>query len=252
VFPLSRQKTGTFFGHQPAKILKIGTCKFGCNFLHWRKFHNTNFCYFLKDVWDTFSRFKPFPGNSMDIQQWAMKNSSDAVGKFSTSKFIKMFWVHFHDLCVRKRRILLWSSDVFWKFFPCKLCEKIWAHIMDFCIQKWSCLLLSSDAFREFSPYEVYEISSGRIFMIYASRNIAVCCEVQTHFGSFYLQDLQKKFWVQFHNLYVQKRSCFPWNSDGDAFQKFSAYKFCDKVLGTISRFMHPKMKLFPAKFRCI
>jgi len=60
---------GTFFGHQPTKILKIGTCKFGRNFLHWRKFHNTKFCYILKDVRDAFSRFKPFPGHSMDIQQ---------------------------------------------------------------------------------------------------------------------------------------------------------------------------------------
>jgi len=75
------------------------------------------------------------------------------------------------------------------------------------------------------------------------SKNEAVCCEVQTHFGGFRLssliktvvgafsrfmrpktklfamkfrrilevlclQDLQKKLWAQFHDLFVEKRSC--------------------------------------------
>jgi len=79
--------------------------------------------------------------------------------------------------------------------------------------------------------------------MICASKNEAVCCEVQTHFGSFRLarfvkkvlgafsrflrpktklfavkfrrilevlhpQGLQRKFWANFHDLCVQKRSC--------------------------------------------
>jgi len=76
--------------------------------------------------------------------------------------------------------------------------------------------------------------------MIYVSKNEAVCCEVETHFGSFplgrytekilgtysrficpktklcavklqrileviCLQGLQKKFWAHFHDLCVQK-----------------------------------------------
>jgi len=80
---------------------------------------------------------------------------------------------------------------------------------------------------------------------IFASKNEAVCLKVQTHFrsslrarftekvlGAFSrfmrpktklfgvkfkrildvvrLQGLQKKFWAQFHDLCVQKRSCFP------------------------------------------
>jgi len=74
---------------------------------------------------------------------------------------------------------------------------------------------LSSDAFWKFSPDEVYGKISGRIFTIYASKNEAVCREVQTHFGSFHL-------------------AIFP------------------EVLGPLSRFMRPKMKLFAVKFRRI
>jgi len=45
-----------------------------------------------------------------------------------------------------------------------------------------SCLLLSSDVFWKLSLCQVYEESFGCIFTIYASKNEAVCCEVQTHF----------------------------------------------------------------------
>jgi len=68
VFPLSGKKNGTFgifFGRQPTKILKIGTCIFGRNFLHWERFHKTQFKYFFKDVRDIFSRLKPFSGHSI-------------------------------------------------------------------------------------------------------------------------------------------------------------------------------------------
>jgi len=58
--------------------------------------------------------------------------------------------------------------------------------------------------------------SSGRILTIYASKNEAVCCEVQTHFG------------------------------------RFRFARFVKKVLGIFSRFVRTKMKLFPATFRRI
>jgi len=58
--------------------------------------------------------------------------------------------------------------------------------------------------------------SSGRIFLIFASGNEAVCCEVQTHFQS---------------SLPV---------------------RFTEKVMGAIPRFVRPKMKQFAVKFRCI
>jgi len=56
----------------------------------------------------------------------------------------------------------------------------------------------------------------GHIFTIYVSNNESVCCEVQTHFGSFHLA------------------------------------RFIKNVLGTLSPFLHPKMKLFSVKFRHI
>jgi len=77
-------------------------------------------------------------------------------------------------------------------------------------------MLLSSDAFQKFSQNELYEKSSGRIFTIYASKNEAVCREVETHFGSYPL------------------------------------VRFTKKVLGARSRFMRPKTKLFAVKFRRI
>jgi len=94
----------------------------------------------------------------------------------------RKFWVHFHDLCVQKQSCLPQSSDVFWKFSPCKL----------------------------------YEQSSGRIFPIFASNNEAVCCLVQTYFGS------------SPHS------------------------RFTKKFLGTFLQCLHLKTKLFAAKFRCI
>ena len=54
---------------------------FGRNFLHWRKFHNTEFQHFFKNVWDIFSRLKPFSGHSIE--------SSDAFWKFSACKVCK-------------------------------------------------------------------------------------------------------------------------------------------------------------------
>ena len=72
----------------------------------------------------------------------------------------------------------------FGNFLRANSIKKFTAHYHDFCVQKWSCLLLSSDAFWTFSPYEVYEESSWHIIAIFASKNKAVCREVQTHFGS--------------------------------------------------------------------
>jgi len=110
--------------------------------------------------------------------------------------FTKNFWVHFHDLYVRKRSCLRWSSDAFWKFFTCKFCRK----------------------------------GSGRIFMITASKNEAVCREVQTHFGSSPHSRFTETFLGAFSPFCVQKRSSLPWNSDG--FWTFSSCKLHKKDMG--------------------
>jgi len=62
----------------------------------------------------------------------------------------------------------------------------------------------------------LYIKCSGRIFTICASKNEAVCCEIETHF-----------------------ESSLP-------------ASFKEKVLGAISQFVRPKTKLFEVKFRRI
>ena len=96
------------------------------------------------------------------------------------------------------------------------LWKKFWAHFHDLCVQKRSCLPWSWDPLWKLSACEVYQKSSGRTFTIYASKNETVCREVQTHCGS------------------------------------SPPTRFIEKVLGTISRFMRPKTKLFAVKFRRI
>ena len=93
--------------------------------------------------------------------------------------------------------------------------KRFWAHIHDFCVQTWSCLPWSSDAMWKFSFARCIK-SSGHFCKIYASKNEAVCRDVQTHFGSSPQSSVTKRF------------------------------------VGAISQFMRPKTKLFAVKFRRI
>ena len=107
---------------------------------------------------------------------------------FRLASLIKMFWAHFLNFCVQKRRCLLWSSDAFWKFSACKVYrKKFLVQCHDMCVQKRSSFLRSSDASWKFSPCKVYRKSSGRIFPIFASKSEVVCCELHTHFWRFRL-----------------------------------------------------------------
>ena len=141
----------------------------------------------------------------------------------------------------------VFAMRVLWKTF--------WVHFLDFCVQNRSCLPWSSDAFWKFSACKVYRKSSWRNFTIYVWKNEAFCREVQTHFGSFVLQGLQKMFWAPFHDICVQKRSCLLWSSD--AFWKFSLCEVYRKSFGRIfSIFLVPKKsyllwssKLFAVNF---
>jgi len=108
----------------------------------------------------------------------------------------KNFWTHFHDLCVQERSCFPWSSDAVWKFSALKFCRK----------------------------------SSGRIFTIYASKTKLFSVKFSRLLEVLCVQGSQKKCWAQFHDLCIQKRSCFPWNSD--AFWKFSACKVHTKSFG--------------------
>ena len=195
----------------------------------------------------------------------------------------KRFWAHYHDFCVQKRSCLPWGSDRFWKFSSCKLYEKVLGAISRIMRPKRNCLPWCSDAFWNFSACKIYIKSNGWNVTIYVSKNEAVCCEVETHFGSFIRASFIKHFWAHFHVFCVHNRSCLQWNSD--AFWKFSAsrvygesfvriftifapqnegvcfevhthfgtsllVRFTEIVMGALSRFMRPKTKPFAAKFR--
>jgi len=117
------------------------------------------------------------------------------------------------------------------------------------------------------------------------SKNEAVSCDFQTHFGSCYLARFMKNVLGALSPPLRQKRSCLPWSSD--AFWKFFACKvyrkssgriftiyvsknevvscdvqthfvsfhlsrFMKKVLGALSRILRPKTKLFALEFRSI
>ena len=185
----------------------------------------------------------------------------------------KRFWVQFHDLCEQK-----WSGTHFGSFrlssFIKKimgaiprfvrpkmklftvmfryilevLClqdlqKKVWAQFHDLCVRERSCLLWDSDAFRKFSACKVYRKSSGRNSTIYVSKNEAVFCEVQTHFGSSRFAKFVKIFRAHYHDLCVQKSNCLPWCSD--AFRKFSASKVYRESSRQIFTIYVSKTKLF-------
>jgi len=151
-------------------------------------------------------------------------------------------WAHFHDLSVKKWSCFLRSSDGFQKFSPCEVYKKVlgalsrllrpktklfaakfrrilevlclqglhwkfWAQFHGLCVQRRSCLPWSSDAFWKFFACKFGRKGSGRIFTIFASKNEAVCREIQTHFGRSPHSRLQKDFWAHFHDLCVQKQS---------------------------------------------
>ena len=171
------------------------------------------------------------------------KNISGCIFTIFASK-LKLFAVEFR---CNLEIFALWG----WK-------RKFWAHFHNFCIQKQSCSLWSSNAFFKFSACKVYKKSSGRIFTIYAFKRETLWCEVQKNFGSFHfarfvnkvlgaflrfmrrkaklfaakfrrilevlhLLCFQRKFWANFHDLCIWKRSCLLWSPD--IFWKFSPCK---------------------------
>jgi len=314
--PSKPKKTGTFgtfFGRQPAKFWKSALAFFGRNFLHWRKFHKTQFKYI----------FQRYTGHLFTIEAVLRSQHierSDAFWDFSACKVYKEVLGAFSPIFASQNKAVCHEVQMHFLSYPSPMFTKMfWAHFHDFCVQKRSCLPWSPGAFWRCSLCKLKK-SSGRIFPIYASKNEAVYRGVQTHFESFRLlsfikkvvaafcrfmrpktklfavkfrripealclQVLKKKLWAQFHDLCVQKRSCFPWNSD--AFWKFSACKiyrkssgrnsticatkneaicreiqthsgrslparFTEKVVGAIPPFVRPKTKLFVVKNRRI
>jgi len=83
--------------------------------------------------------------------------------------------------------------------------KKFWAHFLDFCVQKRKCFPRSSDTFWQFSACKFYRKSSGRNFTNCVSKNEAVCCEVQTHFGSPLPCKVYKKSFGPIFSIYASK-----------------------------------------------
>ena len=110
--------------------------------------------------------------------------------------------------------------------------KKLWAHFHDLCVQKWSCFLRFSNAFRKLLPCEVYEKRFGRIITTFASKAKLFALEFRRILEILCMQGLQKKFWAYFHDLCVQKWSCFLRCSD--AFRKFSPFEVYEKSSGRI------------------
>ena len=190
--------------------------------------HFGSFCFarFMKKVLGAFSRFmcpkmKLFPAKFRHILE-----------VYTLRGLYKKFWAHYHHFCVQKQSCLSWSLDGLRKFSPCMLCKKFWAQFHDLCVQKRSCLLWSSDAFRKFSPCEVYKTVLGTLLPFLHPKTKLFAVNFRRILDVLHLQGLQRNFWAHFHDLYVQKRSCFLWSSD--AFRKFFACKFCRKNYGRI------------------
>ena len=66
--PKKTSTFGTFFGHQPTKIKKTALANLDAISSTGENF-TTKVRYFFKNVRNIFSRFKPFSGHNMDIQQ---------------------------------------------------------------------------------------------------------------------------------------------------------------------------------------
>jgi len=136
----------------------------------------------------------------------------------------------------------------FRRFFRANFIKKIWGHFLDLCVQNKNCLLLSSDAFWKFSACKFCRKSSWRNFTIYASKNVIVCCKFRRISEVLLLHGLQKKLWVEFHNLCVQKRSCLLLSSD--AFRKFSPCKLYKKFQCRIFTLFVSKNKAVAVKLK--
>ena len=115
------------------------------------------------------------------------------------------------------------------------LWKKFWAHYHDLFVQKWNCLPWIQTHFGSFLPPRFTEkvLDKYSRFMCPETTLFAVKF---THIWKLSVCNFYRKFWAQFHNLCVQKRSC--WLCNSDAFGKVSACKIGKKVVGAFSRFV--------------
>jgi len=87
--------------------------------------------------------------------------------------------------------------------------KKLWVHFHDSCVQKLSCFMPSSDAFQKFSPARFIKKFLGALSRFLCSKTKLFAVKFRCILEALHIQDFQKDFWVHFHNLCVQKQSCF-------------------------------------------
>jgi len=95
-----------------------------------------------------------------------------------------------------------------------------------------------------FSASKVYSKKFWVHFTIYVSKNEAVCCLVQTHFGSFRLASLIIKVVGAFSRFLRPKTKLFVVKFRR-ILEILCLQGLQKKVLGAISQFIRPKTKLF-------
>ena len=86
---------------------------------------------------------------------------------------------------------------------------------------------------------QVLRRSCGCNSTIFVLKNEAVCCEVQTHFGSFRLESFGKKFLGGILRFMSSKTKLF-----AAKFRRILEFSLC-----ALSRFVRPKIKLFSMMF---
>ena len=117
--------------------------------------------------------------------------SSDAFWKFSPSKVYEKSSGRIFTIYASKNEAVLREVQTdFGSSLPARFTEKVHNALSRFLRPITELFAVKVRRILEVSLCDVYAESSGSITTIYVSKNEAVSCEVQTHFGSLSVQAL--------------------------------------------------------------
>ena len=177
--------------------------------------------------------------------------SSDAFGgEFSACKVCKK------DLGAVSQFLRL-TTKLFAVEFRCifvlsasKVYKNVLGAFSRFLHAKTKLLAVKSRRILEVFTLKLHKKSSGRIFKIFASRNEGISREVQTHFGSFLPASFTEEVLGAISRFVCPKMKLFAVKFRR-IFEDLSLARFMKNV-DAFSRFFRPKAKLFAVEFRCI
>jgi len=130
-----------------------------------------------------------------------LPRSSDGFWKFSACKvYTESSGRNFTVYASKDEAVCLGVQTHFGSSLPASLAEKVLGAYSRFLRPKTKRFAVKFRRILDVLRIQGYKKISGRIFTIYASKNKAVCCEVQTDFGSFLHASFMKKFLAQFHD----------------------------------------------------